>query len=156
MLKARADWLVKPRTSRGIYLRAIREKMASRFASVTSEKIFQINFFVVYIISSRLGKYPPLATSTSVNSFNYMCSQLCFIFFEVAFSFTKRNRSLCTYNWFGLLFGPKSKYCQLAPAFTLMDSQPNLSLVQFKGAHSRHFGHVQNNLQIDSNLKIAR
>ena len=48
MLKARADWLVKLRISCAIYLRAIREKMASLFASVTSEKIIQINFFGVY------------------------------------------------------------------------------------------------------------
>ena len=67
--------------------------MASRFASVTREEIIQISFVVVYFISlfqyikttihlsvgaglaldiylaaSRLGKYPPLVTSTSVNS----------------------------------------------------------------------------------------
>ena len=48
-LKARADLLVKLRISCAIYLRAIREKMASRFASVTSEEIIQISFFgVVY------------------------------------------------------------------------------------------------------------
>ena len=50
VLKARADWLVKLRISCAIYLRAIRAKMASRFASVTSEEIIQINF-MVYIIS---------------------------------------------------------------------------------------------------------
>ena len=55
-LMARADWLVKLRISCAIYLRATREKMASRFGSVTNEK------------NSRLGKYPPLANSTSVNS----------------------------------------------------------------------------------------
>ena len=38
----RADWLVELRISCAIYLRAIREKMASRFASVTSEEIIQI------------------------------------------------------------------------------------------------------------------
>jgi len=43
-LKARADWFVKLRISCAIYLRAIREKMASRFASVTSEEMIQINF----------------------------------------------------------------------------------------------------------------
>ena len=37
--KARADWLVKLRISCAIYLRATREQMASRFASVTSEEI---------------------------------------------------------------------------------------------------------------------
>ena len=36
---ARADWLVKLRISCAIYLRATREKMASRFGSVTSEEI---------------------------------------------------------------------------------------------------------------------
>ena len=40
---ARADWFVKLRISCAIYLRATREKMASRFASVTSEEIVQIN-----------------------------------------------------------------------------------------------------------------
>ena len=48
MLNARADWLVKLRISCAIYLRATQEKMASRFASVTSEEIIQINFFGVY------------------------------------------------------------------------------------------------------------
>ena len=42
-LKVRSDWLVKLRISFAIYLRATREKMASRFASVTSEEITQIN-----------------------------------------------------------------------------------------------------------------
>ena len=41
--EARSDWLVKIRISFAIYLRATREKMASRFASVTSEEITQIN-----------------------------------------------------------------------------------------------------------------
>ena len=79
---ARADCLVKLRISCAIYLRATREKMASRFGSVTSEEIILINFFGVHYrpvlvytkrtihlsVVSRLGKYPPLATSTSVNS----------------------------------------------------------------------------------------
>ena len=74
MLNARADWLVKLRISCAIYLRAIQEKMAS----VTSEEIIQINFcgvnyltVLVYTkttIHLSVGKYPPLATSTSVNS----------------------------------------------------------------------------------------
>ena len=51
MLKARADWLVKLRVSCAIYLRAIREKMASRFASATSEEIIQLNFFGVYYLT---------------------------------------------------------------------------------------------------------
>ena len=41
-LKARSDWLVKHRLSVAVY-RATREKMASPFASVTSEEIIQIN-----------------------------------------------------------------------------------------------------------------
>ena len=48
MLNARADWLVKLQISCAIYLRAIREKMASRFAFVTSEEIVQITFFGVH------------------------------------------------------------------------------------------------------------
>ena len=40
---ARSDSLVKLQVSFAIYLRASREKMASRFASVTSEEITQIN-----------------------------------------------------------------------------------------------------------------
>ena len=50
-LKAHADWFVKLRISCAIYLQATWEKMASRFASVTSEEMIQINFFVAYIIS---------------------------------------------------------------------------------------------------------
>ena len=51
MLNARADWLVKLWISCAIYLRAIQEKMASRFASVTSEEIIQINFCGVYYLT---------------------------------------------------------------------------------------------------------
>ena len=51
MLSARADWLVKLRISCAIYLRAIQEKMASRFAAVTSEEIIQINFSGVYYLT---------------------------------------------------------------------------------------------------------
>ena len=51
MLKARADWLVKLRISCAVYLQAIREQMASRFASVISEEIIQINFFGVYYLT---------------------------------------------------------------------------------------------------------
>ena len=51
MLNTRADGLVKLLISCAIHLRATREKMAPRFASVTSEEIIQINVFVVYIIS---------------------------------------------------------------------------------------------------------
>ena len=42
-LTSRSEWLVKLRISFAIYLRATREKLASRFASVTSEEITQIN-----------------------------------------------------------------------------------------------------------------
>ena len=51
VLKARADWLVKLRISCAIYLPAIQEKMASRFASVTTEGIIQIIFFGVYYLT---------------------------------------------------------------------------------------------------------
>ena len=40
-MKACSDWLV--RLDFAVYLRAIWKKMASRFASVTSEEITQIN-----------------------------------------------------------------------------------------------------------------
>ena len=46
-----ADWLVKLRISCAIYLRATREKMASRFGSVTSEEIIEINSFGVYYLA---------------------------------------------------------------------------------------------------------
>ena len=39
----RSDWLVKLPISFAIYLQVTREKMASRFASVTSKEITQIN-----------------------------------------------------------------------------------------------------------------
>ena len=84
----RADWLVKLQISFAIYLRATWEKMASWFVSITSEEIIQINFFGVYYLAvlvctlkqlftwvlvvsdiylatSQLDKYPPLATSTN-------------------------------------------------------------------------------------------
>ena len=51
MLKGRADWLVKLRISCAIYLLAIREKMAFRFASVASEEIIQVIFFGVYYLT---------------------------------------------------------------------------------------------------------
>ena len=50
-LNACADWLVKLPISSAIYIRATREKMSSRFVSMTSEEIIQINLFVMYIIS---------------------------------------------------------------------------------------------------------
>ena len=45
MSKAPTDWPIKLRISVAVYLRATREKMASRFASVTSDEIIQINIF---------------------------------------------------------------------------------------------------------------
>ena len=50
-MKARADWFVKLRISCAIYLRATEEKMASRFAPVTSEEMIQINFCGVYYLT---------------------------------------------------------------------------------------------------------
>ena len=51
VLNARADWFIKLRISCAFYLRATPEKMASRFASVTSEEIIQINFCGVYYLT---------------------------------------------------------------------------------------------------------
>ena len=51
MLNARSDWLVKLRISCAIYLRENREKMASRFAAVTSGEIIQINFCGAYYLT---------------------------------------------------------------------------------------------------------
>ena len=39
------DWLVKLQISCAIYLRTTREKMASRFAYMTSEEIIQLIFW---------------------------------------------------------------------------------------------------------------
>jgi len=82
-LKTCADWFIKLQISCAIYLRATRE---------TSEELIQINFLccilshcfsiyknnyspqcrwlavVIYLAALRRGKYPPLTTSTSVNS----------------------------------------------------------------------------------------
>jgi len=44
-----ADWFAKLRISCAIYLRATQEKMASRFAFVTSEEMIQINNGVYYL-----------------------------------------------------------------------------------------------------------
>jgi len=47
-----ARWLVRQtRISRAIYLRATREKMASRFASVKSEEMIQIIFCGLYYLT---------------------------------------------------------------------------------------------------------
>ena len=51
VLKASADWLVKLRISCAIYLRAIREKMASRFASATRRNPYYYFFFGVYYLT---------------------------------------------------------------------------------------------------------
>ena len=44
-------WLAKLRISFAFYLRATRAKIASRFASVTSEEIIQKIFFGVYYLT---------------------------------------------------------------------------------------------------------
>ena len=54
---ARADWLVKLRISCAIYLRTTGEKMASRFASVSSEEITQINDEAVPENTKRATKF---------------------------------------------------------------------------------------------------
>ena len=60
----RVDWLVKLRISCATYLRATREKMASGLSPWQVKKWSKLIVCGVYY----LGKYPPLATSTSVNS----------------------------------------------------------------------------------------
>ena len=65
---ARADWLVKLRISCAIYLRATREKMASRFASVSSEEITQINDEAVPENTKRATKF-----GLAVFKGNYVC-----------------------------------------------------------------------------------
>ena len=60
----RADWLVKLQMSCAIYLPASREKMASGLHPWQVKKWSKLIVCGVYY----LGKYPPLATSTSVNS----------------------------------------------------------------------------------------
>ena len=52
-----ADWLVKLRIYCAIYLRATRKKMASRFASVVSEEIVQINDEAVPENTKRATKF---------------------------------------------------------------------------------------------------
>ena len=66
-LKARSDWLLKFRISFAIYLQATWEKMASRFASVRSEEIAQINF---YGVNNCLAKWRFWVPETS-RSFHY-------------------------------------------------------------------------------------
>ena len=50
-LKARSDWLVSLRVAFAIYLRVTREKLASRFVSVTNEELIQIIFCGVYYLT---------------------------------------------------------------------------------------------------------
>ena len=54
---AHADWLVKLRISCTIYLGATREKMASRFASVSSKEITKINDEAVPENTKRATKF---------------------------------------------------------------------------------------------------
>ena len=54
---AHADWLVKLRISCAICLGATREKMASRFASVSSEEITKINDEAVPENTKRATKF---------------------------------------------------------------------------------------------------
>ena len=90
---ARADWLVKLRIFSAIYFRATWEKMASGLHPWQVKKssklivcgVYYLTVLVytkttfhlsvdqwlavdIYLAASRLGKYPPLATSTWVNS----------------------------------------------------------------------------------------
>ena len=51
MLNVHADWLVKLRISCAIYLQATWEKMASRFAFMTSEKSSKLIFCGVYYLT---------------------------------------------------------------------------------------------------------
>ena len=71
MLNVCADWLVKLQISCAIYLRATREKMASRFVSVTSEEIIQNNFSWC-ILSHRLSSpfifISPLCGSVNIHT----------------------------------------------------------------------------------------
>ena len=63
---ARADWLVKHRISSAIYLRAIREKMASGLHLWQVKKLSKLIFCYLTVLVYILKQL--LATSTSVNS----------------------------------------------------------------------------------------
>ena len=70
-LKARSDWLLELRISFAVYLRGTREKMTSRFASVTSEEIIQINFLwciLSHCVSIYQNNYLPQCRWLEVNS----------------------------------------------------------------------------------------
>ena len=72
---ARADWLVILRISCVIYLRATREKMASWFASVTSEEIIKIIFLwclLSHCFSIYQNNYSPQCRWLAVNSGGYL------------------------------------------------------------------------------------
>ena len=72
-VEGRADGLIKLRISCAIYFRAIQKKMASRFASATSEEIIQINFFGVYYLTVLVYTVlKQLFTSVSVASVGYL------------------------------------------------------------------------------------
>ena len=91
VLNARADWLVKLRISCAIYLRATREEWrpGEKWKVKKSSKLIFCGVYYltvllytknnysrqcrwlaldIYLAASRLGKYLPLATSTSVKS----------------------------------------------------------------------------------------
>ena len=70
----RFDWLVKLRISFVIYTRATREKMASRFASLTSEEIIQINDKAVLENTKKATKF-----GLAVFKGNGLCSNSEFI-----------------------------------------------------------------------------
>ena len=75
---ARADWLVKLRISYAIYLRETREKMAPglhpRQVKKSSKLIVCGVYYLTVLVYTEttihlsVGGYPPLATSTSMNS----------------------------------------------------------------------------------------
>ena len=84
--KSRSDWLVKLRISVAIYLRATREKMASRFTSVTSEEITLMNFlwcilshcYSIYVRgAANIHHQPPPLRWIVVKCF-YSCFDLTF------------------------------------------------------------------------------
>ena len=73
-------WLVKLRISCAIYLRATQEKMASRFAAVTSEEVIQINFLWC-ILPHCYRTLKQLFTSVSVASVQYLISTVSHLHF---------------------------------------------------------------------------
>ena len=69
-LKVCSNWLVKLQISFAIYPRATREKMASRFASVTSEDITQINDEAVLENTKKATKFGLACLKLMVEGFN--------------------------------------------------------------------------------------